>query len=310
MIASGLGFLETSANPLISRLGPPESASQRLNLAQAFNPLGSIAGILVGSQFILSGVAMDADRMAEMSPAALDAWRAGEAASVQMPYLLIGLGVLVWALLIRATAFPAIATEREVDEGVGAFGDFRALAGERRLRLGILAQFFYVGAQVGVWSFVIRYSQLAVPGTSEHRAALYLTLSLILFMIGRFAGTALMSRFRPLDLLAAFAIAAGLLCLFAAAAGGPAGIFALVASSFFMSLMYPTIFAESVAGLGPRTKSAAALLVMAIVGGAVIPAVMGAVSDAVGSMVRAMVVPALCFAIVFLFARRSGARAG
>jgi FHS family L-fucose permease-like MFS transporter len=305
VIASGLGFLETSANPLISRLGPAESASQRLNLAQAFNPLGSIAGILIGSQFILSGIAMTPEQAASLPAGELEAWRASEAAAVQLPYLLIGLGVLAWALLVRATRFPPIATEREVEAGVGAIDDFRALRGETRLLFGILAQFFYVGAQVGVWSFLIRYAQQAAPGTSEHRAAFYLTLSLVAFMVGRFAGTALMSRLRPLPLLAGFAAIAALLCLLASVAGGAAGIAALVATSFFMSIMYPTIFAESVAGLGARTKSASALLVMAIVGGAVVPAVMGAVSDQAGSMVRAMIVPAACFLVVLGFALRA-----
>jgi FHS family L-fucose permease-like MFS transporter len=308
VIASGLAFLETSANPLISRLGPAESASQRLNLAQAFNPLGSITGIAIGSHFILSGIEMTPDQMARLSPAALEAWRASEAGAVQFPYLMIGLGVLLWALLIRLTAFPPIATEREVEEGVGALDDFRALGREKKLLLGIVAQFFYVGAQVGIWSFLIRYSQMALPGTSEHDAAFYLTLSLVAFLIGRFAGTALMSQISPLPLLAGFAGAGAALCLFASIAGGAAGIAALVATSFFMSIMFPTIFAESLAGLGPRAKSASALLVMAIIGGAVIPAVMGAVSDATGSMVRAMIVPAACFLAVLVFALRSRTR--
>jgi FHS family L-fucose permease-like MFS transporter len=287
VIASGLAFLETSANPLIARLGSAETASRRLNLAQAFNPLGSIAGVLIGRTFILGSEG------------------ASRATAVQVPYLLIGVGVLVWAALIRIAPFPAIATAGEVDEGVGASGDFRALFARPRLLLGIVAQFFYVGAQVGVWSFLIRYTQVAVPGTDAAHASDYLTASLVVFMLGRFAGTALMSRLRPLPLLAAFAVAGLLCCGFAAAAGGRAGVLALVASSFFMSIMYPTIFAESVAGLGSLTKSAAALLVMAIIGGAVFPALMGLVSDATGSIERAMAVPALCFAVVAVFATRA-----
>jgi len=298
IIASGLAFLETSANPLIARLGAPETASRRLNLAQAFNPLGSITGVLIGSQFILSGVALTPDQVAAMPPAALAAHNAAEAAAVQMPYLLIALVVLGWALLIRLTPFPAIATESDVDEGVGALDDFRALLGNRQVMLGVVAQFFYVGAQVGVWSFLIRYAQVAAPGTGEHLAAGYLTISLVVFMIGRFAGTALMGRIAPLPLLTGFAAIGAVLCILAALVGGTVGIWALVASSFFMSIMYPTIFAESVHGLGARTKSAAALLVMAIIGGAVVPALMGWVSDRSGSIVYAMLVPALCFAVV------------
>lgn len=301
IIASGLAFLETSANPLIARLGTPESASRRLNLAQAFNPLGSITGVLIGSQFILSGVTLTPDQVAAMTPAALAAHNAAEATAVQIPYLLIALVVLGWALLIRLTRFPAIATESDVDEGVGAIDDFRALLGNRRVMLGVVAQFFYVGAQVGVWSFLIRYAQVAAPGTGEHLAAGYLTISLVVFMIGRFAGTALMGRIAPLPLLTGFAALGAILCILAALVGGIPGIWALVASSFFMSVMYPTIFAESVHGLGTRTKSASALLVMAIIGGAVVPALMGWVSDQSGSIVYAMLVPAACFAVVMAF---------
>jgi FHS family L-fucose permease-like MFS transporter len=306
VIASGLAFLETSANPLIARLGSEETASRRLNLAQAFNPLGSIAGVVLGSQLILSGITVSPEQVAAMTPSALEAWRANEASSVQLPYLLIGLVVIGWAILIRIVRFPAVATESDVDEGVGAFEDFRSLLRERRLLFGVVAQFFYVGAQVGIWSYLIRYAQVAVPGTGEHRAATWLTLSLALFMAGRFAGAALMGRVAALPLLACFAGISALLCIAAAVLGGPAGVAALVATSFFMSIMYPTIFAESVAGLGPRTKSAAALLVMAIIGGAVLTAAMGYVSDASGSILWAMLVPAACFLVVLAFALRAG----
>jgi MFS transporter, FHS family, L-fucose permease len=304
VIAGGLAFLETSANPLIARLGPEETAAQRLNLAQAFNPLGSIAGVVLGSQLILSGVTHTPEQMAAMPPAALAAWRSAEALSVQLPYLLIAMVVIGWAVLIRIVRFPAVATEREIDEGVGAFDDFRAVLRERRLRFGVVAQFFYVGAQVGIWSYLIRYAQVAVPGTGEHRAAFFLTLSLALFMAGRFAGAALMGRIAALPLLASFAGIAAALCVVASALGGSIGMGALIATSFFMSIMYPTIFAESVAGLGRRTKSAAALLVMAIIGGAALTAAMGYVSDASGSILWAMLVPAGCFLVVLAFALR------
>ncbi|HEX7848381.1 MAG TPA: L-fucose:H+ symporter permease [Sphingomonas sp.] len=308
IIASGLSFLETSANPLIARLGPAETASRRLNLAQAFNPLGSITGIVIGSQFILSGVTLTPAQIAAMPAPQLSAYHAHEAAAVQLPYLLIGLGVLAWAVLIRITPFPSIATAREVEEGVGALDDFRALLRTPQILLGVVAQFFYVGAQVGVWSFLIRYSQVAVPGTGERTAATYLTFSLVVFMIGRFSGAALMGRIKASVLLAVFAAIAATLCLIATTVAGMTGIVSLVASSFFMSIMYPTIFAESVSGLGARTKSAAALLVMAIIGGAVFTALMGLVSDLTGSMVNAMAVPMICFLVVLGFALRVRAR--
>ncbi|MET3827327.1 FHS family L-fucose permease-like MFS transporter [Sphingomonas sp. PvP055] len=289
IIASGLAFLETSANPLIARLGSPETASRRLNFAQAFNPLGSITGVLVGRAFILS------DSTVEQ----LD--RTQAAAAVQMPYLFIGIGVLVWAVLIRLAKFPPIATQPDVEEGVGAASDFAWLLRSPRFLMGVLAQFFYVGAQVGVWSFLIRYVETVLPGTPATTAAGYLTASLIAFLVGRFVGVALMGRVRPLLLLAIFAMAAAILCAIAGVVGGMTGVLALVGSSFFMSILYPTIFAEAVDGLGPRTKAGSALLVMAIVGGAVFPAVMGLVSDAGGSIVGAMLVPAACFLVVLAF---------
>jgi len=306
VIAAGLAFLETSANPLIARLGSAESASQRLNLAQAFNPLGSIAGVLIGRSFILSGSAPDAAQLAAWSPAQLAAYRTAEATAVQLPYLVIALVVLGWAVLIRITRFPAIATQADVEEGVGAAADFRALLGERRLIAGVVAQFFYVGAQVGVWSFLIRYAAVAMPGTGNRGGATWLTISLMLFMIGRFAGAGLMSRVRPLPLLSLFGALGAGCCLVAVIAGNGVGAVALVVSSFFMSIMYPTIFAEAVDGLGARTKPAAAVLVMAIIGGAVFPAVMGLVSDATGSIINAMAVPALCFVVVMLFGLFAG----
>lgn len=288
VIASGLAFLETSANPLIARLGSHETAARRLNFAQAFNPLGSITGVLIGRAFILSD-----------APHTLD--RATQAAAVQIPYLVIGLGVLVWALLIRITPFPPIATQPDPDEGVGVAADFAALVRAPRFMGGVAAQFFYVGAQVGVWSFMIRYTEVSLPGTRATEAAGYLTASLVAFMVGRFIGTGLMGRIRPLPLLAVFAAAAAACCAVAGLVGGMVGVLALVASSFFMSIQYPTIFAEAVHGLGARTKAASALLVMAIIGGAVFPAVMGLVSDTSGSIVPAMLVPAACFLVVLVF---------
>jgi MFS transporter, FHS family, L-fucose permease len=287
VIASGLAFLETSANPLVTRLGPPEGAERRLNLAQAFNPLGSIVGVLIGREFILS-----------------DAGSAGaEAASVQMPYLLIALAVLGWAGLIAVTRFPKVATER-APETVGTVAEFGLLFRRPAYLLGVVAQFFYVGAQVGIWSYLIRYMGTAV-GADEKTAATYLMISLGAFMAGRFAGTALMGVVRPARLLAGFAAVNVALCLVAAFAGGWTGVYALVATSFFMSIMFPTIFALSLRDLGDLAKPGASLLVMAIIGGAVLTALMGWISDASGSILTAMLVPALCFVAVLMFARKT-----
>lgn len=300
VVASGLSFLETSANPMIAAMGPADSADQRLNFAQTFNPLGTIVGVFMGKELILSDHHLAAEQIRAMEPAAQAAWRAGELAAVKLPYLGIACVVLLWALLVAIAKFPPLAQRVDADADPGA-GGFRGLLAFRRYWLGVLAQFAYVGAQVGVWSFVIRYTQFNTPGTAEKVAADNLIITLTLFFAGRFIGTLLMSRFRPAALLATFAVADVVLCATAALAGGNLGLYALMATSFFMSIQFPTIFTMSLRGLGTHTKSGSSFLVMAIVGGAVVPPLMGLVSDA-SSINTAFLVPALCFAVVFLFA--------
>jgi FHS family L-fucose permease-like MFS transporter len=303
VVASGLSFLETSANPMIAAMGPAESADQRLNFAQMFNPLGTILGVFVGKELILSDHHLTAADIEAMEPAARSAWQAGELAAVKLPYMGIAAVVLLWALLVGITKFPPLA--RRVAEDVDASaGGFAGLKNFPRYWLGVVAQFAYVGAQVGVWSFVIRYTQFNAPGTAEKMAANNLLITLALFFAGRFVGTLLMSKFRPATLLGLFAAADVLLCLTAALAGSDVGLYALMATSFFMSIQFPTIFTMSLRGLGSHTKSGSSFLVMAIVGGALIPPLMGLVSDA-SSINVAMIVPAVCFAVVWYFALKS-----
>jgi FHS family L-fucose permease-like MFS transporter len=302
VIAAGLAFLETAANPMVATLGAPEDAERRLNFAQAFNPLGSIAGVAIGRTFILSGIERTPAEVAAMSPSAVDAWRAQEAAAVQLPYFVIGLGVLVWAILIALTRFPATADGPESDAGVGNLARFGDLLRRPRYLFGVFAQFCYVGAQVGVWSFTIRYVQAELPGTPERTAAALLIVALVLFMAGRFVGTALMGRIAPLKLLAVFGLINAALGLIAVTAGGLGGVVALTLTSLFMSIMFPTIFAASLRGLGPLTKLGSSLIVMAIIGGAVLTALMGLISDVSGAIRLAMIVPSACFLVVAGFA--------
>ncbi len=306
VIASGLAFLETTANPLVTVLGPPEGAARRLNLAQAFNPLGSITGVLIGQHFIFSGVEHSPAELAAMAPAVRQAYFATEAAAVQAPYLVIGVVVLLWALMVALVRFPVT---RVVGAGIASGrAKFRDLLRHRRFLFAVVAQFFYVGAQVGIWSFLIRYLQDAVPGTPEKTAASYLMVSLVLFMAGRFIGTALLRYLAPARLLAGFALANLLLCALATALPGWTGLYALVLASLFMSVMFPTIFALGLDGLGDdERKLGSSLLVMAIIGGALLTALMGALSDAAG-IHWAMSVPALCFAVILAFAVRVAAR--
>jgi FHS family L-fucose permease-like MFS transporter len=303
VVASGLSFLETSANPMIAAMGPPESADQRLNFAQMFNPLGTIFGVFIGKELILSDTHLTPEQVAAMEPAAQAAWRAAELTAVKLPYFGIAFVVLLWAVLMAVAKVPPLAQRVPADADAQS-GGFRGLRAFPRYWMGVLAQFAYVGAQVGVWSFVIRYTQFNTPGTAEKVAANNLIITLTLFFAGRFVGTLLMSRFRPASLLALFAAIDVALCLAAALAGGDLGLYALMATSFFMSIQFPTIFTMSLRGLGTHTKSGASFLVMAIVGGALIPPAMGLVSDA-SSINIAMLVPAACFAVVWLFGMTS-----
>lgn len=303
VIAAGLAFLETSANPWVTLLGPRESAASRLNLAQAFNPLGSITGVLIGQHFIFTGVERTPAELAAMDVAARTAYMKSEAAAVQMPYLLIGLGVIAWGVLIVLTRFPRTAAEGDGSD-VAERGVLGRLLRDARFMSAVLAQFFYVGAQVSVFSYMIRYAQATMPGTAEKTAANFITAGLVCFMAGRFAGAAIMKYLRPAHVLRTFALVNIVLAAVAAFVPGHVGIYALVASSFFMSIMYPTIFALGVEGRSDaERKLGASLLVMSIVGGAVLTAAMGAASDRFG-IAHAMLVPMLCFVAIFLFGWR------
>jgi FHS family L-fucose permease-like MFS transporter len=224
---------------------------------------------------------------------------------VQRPYLVIGAVVLLWALLIATVRLPVAASRSDATRAPGATEPpaTRDLLHNTNFLFAVVAQFFYVGAQVGIWSYLIRYAQQALPGLPERRAADFLTIALVLFMCGRFAGTALMRFLSPARLLATFALVALALAAVAMLFPGRVGIAALVATGFFMSIMFPTIFALGLRGLDDEArKSASSFLVMAIVGGATLTLLMGAISDAAG-IHRAMIVPLLCFAIVLAFAR-------
>jgi MFS transporter, FHS family, L-fucose permease len=282
-------------------LGPAEGAARRLNLAQSFNPLGSITGVLIGQHFIFSGVEITSPQLAGMSANARAAYFASQSAAVPGPYLVIGVVVLVWMLLIGLVPLPSAAGQGAGNPARGA--RIRELLRNKNLLLAIVAQFFYVGAQVGIWSYLIRYAQQTLPGTSERNAADFLTVALVMFMIGRFAGTALMRYLPPARLLAIFASVAFALVTVALIMPGRVGTDALVATAFFMSIMFPTIFALGLRGLDDSDrKIASSFLVMAIIGGATLTVVMGAISDAAG-IHRAMIVPIVCFAVVLGFAR-------
>ncbi|KHL25138.1 fucose permease [Croceibacterium mercuriale] len=299
VIASGLAFLETAANPLMTELGDANGAARRLNWAQAANPLGALAGIWIGRTFILSGIEHDEAALAAMSAADQLAYYQMEVRAVAPPYVIIGLVVLAFALAAAVVRFPA-GERAATQDGAGLRG-LSAAFRRPRLVAAAAAQLMYVGAQVGIWSFTIRYAQASVPGMTERAGADALFVSLLLFATGRFIGSSLMSQARSAVLLASFAGAACILTLVAALSPGQTGLYALVAASFFLSIQFPTIFALGVEGLGPLRRAGASLIIMAIIGGALLTALMGWVSDR-ADIATAMLVPAAAFVCIVAFA--------
>jgi FHS family L-fucose permease-like MFS transporter len=344
VIASGLSFLETASNPFIAQMGSPETSEQRLNFSQSFNPLGSIVAVLIGKIFIFSGIELQTDQINAMKKAGTYAgYLHNEILRVKMPYLVLGAVVLLWALLIALKKFPPIRSEHE--DG-GDHGHFRDLLKHRHFLLAVLAQFMYVGAQVGTWSYLIQYVQdnTHLP---EKPAANYLIITLVAFGVGRFVSTALMRVVRPSRLMGAYAVINVLLVAVGVLRPdwigqwlirhlhlehvqivhlmphgtigmwlinnlnleyvhvldpGWIGVWAMVLTSFFMSLMFPTIFALGLKGLGPNTKIGGSLIVMAIVGGAALTPLMGLINDRTHSIALAYLVPLAGYVCVAAYA--------
>jgi FHS family L-fucose permease-like MFS transporter len=297
VIASGLSFLETGANPFIAGLGNPESSERRLNFSQAFNPFGAILGVLIGTIFIFSGIEPDQAKIAAMKQAGeYSTFLQSETMRVVRPYLALGVVVFLWAILIIRTKFPAISAEEVKNENKG---NPRELLKHRHFLLGVLAQFCYVGAQVGTWSYFIQYSQ-DYTGIAEKSAGLFLTGTLVAFLIGRFSATVIMKYIKPGKLMGIYALMNILLVGVAVMFPGWIGVWSIFLSSFFMSLMFPTIFALGIKGLGVNTKIAGSIIVMAIIGGGVFTPLMGLI--AANSMALAMLVPLGCYIVISLYA--------
>jgi len=299
VIASGLAFLETGASPFIIQIGDPETAAQRVNFSQSFNPLGSITAVLIGSRFIFSGIELKQDQVAALQAAGTyQAYLKSETLRVVTPYLVLGSLVLLWALLIARTPFPH--TGMDYSRNTLEHDTSKPLWKRKHFVLAVVAQFLYVGAQVGAWSWQIPYVQ-TYTGLGERKAGYLLTAALVAFTAGRFFSTWLLRHVRASRLLAAYALINAVVCGIAVLRPGWVGVYCLVATSFFMSTMYPTIFALGVKGLGTHTKTGSAIIVMSIVGGAIIPPLMGRVAD-VGGVAISYAVPLLCFLGVALYA--------
>lgn len=303
IIAAGATFLETVANPYITQLGSRDTAERRLNFAQSFNGVGAFVAPLIGGQFILSGIEHTPEELQRMTPAALRSYLAYEAGTVKVPYLVIGSLVLLVALLFLFTKLPE---GRKDDDADGhATGSFSAnVFRHPHVAWAVVAQFFYIGAQVGVGSFFIRFSSYTMNLPEKTAAMWWGYIAMVGFMVGRFVGTALMRYVAPPRLLALYSAINVLLVAVAIAARGSMAVYAVLAVPFFMSIMFPTIFALGIKGLGEEGKIASSFLVMSIVGGAFFPLLMGAISDRTGSIQLAYVVPLVCFLVTLYFGWR------
>lgn len=298
IIACGLTFLETAANPYVTILGPAESATKRLNFSQSFNGLAAfIAPAFVGPM-ILSDKNYTQTQIEAMTPAIKQAFLESEAASVKMPYLILGLIILAVAVVFYFTNMPDVKDE-DVEGAHGA--SFAGALKSMRLRWGILAQFFYVGAQVCVGSFFIKMATTSA-GIDEDSAAKYLGFFGLAFMLGRFFGTFLMQYINPRKLLIIYTFINIALTIIAIAGTGMMVVYCLIAIAFFMSIMFPTIFSMGIDGLGHNTKIGSSLIVMSIVGGAFLPPILGIISDQTASIQYGYVVPLVCFLVILLFA--------
>ncbi|MEV4511700.1 L-fucose:H+ symporter permease [Dactylosporangium sp. NPDC049525] len=300
-MAAGCSILETSANPFVMSLGPEETATRRLNFAQAFNPVGTNIGVLLASTLILPKLADPVD-ISSLSPAQLHVIRAGELGAVMGPYLGLAFLLLVIAVAIAVQKAPPIVEEfPDAGPHTGGTGQlFGVLWRSKRYRFGVIAQFANVAAQVCTWTFLIQYVQQA-QGGSLQKGGFYLQVSLLVFLGSRFLMTWVIGRVRATKVLAVLALLAVVLCVFAILNPNLAGVLAVVALSFCLSLMFPTIYGVALEGLGPATKFGAAGLVMAIVGGAIMPLVQGKLVDKTSAAIS-FVVPAACFAVVGLYA--------
>jgi FHS family L-fucose permease-like MFS transporter len=295
IIACGLAMLETAANPYATVLGPEETSTQRLNLAQSFNGLAAMLGPVIGGRFILSGKTYTDAELAAMTDQVRTAYLHSEASSVKMPYTIIGIVILLVAVLFIINKLPDIKEEKSERKSI------RHAFRHSHLTWAVVAQFFYVGGQVCVISFFIN---MAVKSAhlEEKVAAQYLGWGFgLAFMVGRFFGTFLMRSFAPSRLLSIYALINILLSAIAIFSTGMITVYALICMGFFMSIMFPTIFALGIKGLGHETKIGSSLLIMSIVGGAILPPILGLIADKTNNIQTGYIVPLVCFIVVFLF---------
>ena len=294
IIATGMCFLETAANPYVTALGDPATAPRRLNLAQSFNGLGAFIAAMFLSKLILSGDTYTRETLPMDYPGGWDAYIQMETDAMKLPYMALALLLLLIAVVIVFSKLPKIGDEGRKSELKEKLIDFGVLK-HRHLRWGVIAQFFYNGGQTAINSLFLVYC-CTYAGLPEATATTYFGLYMLMFLLGRWIGTGLMVKFRPQDMLLVYALANVALCAVVMAFGGQIGLYAMLGISFFMSIMYPTQFSLALEGLGEQTKSGSAFLVMAIVGNACLPQFTAYLMHINEQMYQvAYIVPLVCF---------------
>jgi FHS family L-fucose permease-like MFS transporter len=303
VLAAGITGLQVAANPYVVVLGKPATASSRLDLTQAFNSLGTTVAPKLGGLLILSAAPLAMDKLRQLTPQALQAYRVQQAASVKLPYMVIGAALLLLAVLIGASKLPKIeAAAYRPGEKVND-----SIWNHPNLIFGAIGIFAYVGAEVSIGSFLVNYLGLpSIAGMTAMTAAGYVSFYWGGAMIGRFLGAPVLRRIRAGHVLAFCAIFAAALVSVSMMLGGHAAMWTILAVGFFNSIMFPTIFSLGVAELGPLTGNASGLLNMAVVGGAVLPLIQGAIADQFG-LHHAFLLPIICY-LYILFYALSGSR--
>ncbi len=300
VLAAGITALQVAANAYVSVLGPPETASSRLNLTQAFNSLGTTIGPYLGGLFILNANASSAEALQKMSTGALQAYRVQEASSVKLPYTIIGIALIAFAVLIGMFKLPPMPEA----EKHGLHGPSTSIWKYKHLVLGMVGIFVYVGAEVSIGSFLINYlSQPNIGNMPEIVAAKYVAYYWGGAMIGRFIGSALLQKVKTGTLLGIFGLVAALLVCTTMLTTGAIAMWSVILVGFFNSIMFPSIFTLGIAKLGPLTGDGSGLMIMAIVGGAVLPVVQGAIADRIG-IHHAFILPVICYLYIVYYAFR------
>ncbi len=298
ILAAGITALQVAANPYVAVLGPPKTASSRLNLTQAFNSLGTTIGPYIGGLLILNASFKSSGETRQMSADILQAYRIQEASSVKLPYLVIGIALILFGIIIAMFKLPAI-PGAVLHDGVGAK---TSLWKYRQLVFGTIGIFVYVGAEVSIGSFLINYfGQHEIGNLPEFAAAKFVTYYWGGAMVGRFIGSAILQKVKTGTVLAVAAIAACLLVCVSMLTTGHVAMYSIILVGLFNSVMFPSIFTLGIAELGPLTGDGSGMLIMAIVGGAILPVLQGALADRIG-IHHAFVIPAICYLYILYYA--------